>query len=94
MNRDTGAYTRNDPDGDIGLGFKYGITPNLTADFTYNPDFSQIEADQPQIETNQRFALFYPEQRPFFLEGQEIFQISTPITLLNTRTIVKPRFGG
>ena len=94
MNRDTGAYTRNDPDGDIGLGFKYGITPNLTADFTYNPDFSQIEADQPQIETNQRFALFYPEQRPFFLEGQEIFQISTPITLLNTRTIVNPRFGG
>jgi TolB-like protein len=94
MNRDTGTYNRRDPEGDVGLGFKYGITPNLTADFTYNPDFSQIEADQPQIETNQRFALFYPEQRPFFLEGQEIFQTSTPITLLNTRTIVDPRFGG
>ena len=94
LNRDTGTYNRPDPDGDIGLGFKYGITPNLTADLTYNPDFSQIEADRPQIETNQRFALFYPEQRPFFLEGQEIFQMATPIALLNTRTIVDPRFGG
>jgi len=94
MNRDTGTYNRRDPEGDLGLGVKYGLTPNLTADFTYNPDFSQIEADQPQIETNQRFALFYPEQRPFFLEGQEIFQTSTPMTLLNTRTIVDPRFGG
>ena len=56
------------------MSVKYGITPNLTADMTYNPDFSQIESDQPQIETNQRFALFYPEQRPFFLEGQEIFR--------------------
>ena len=76
------------------MSVKYGITPNLTADMTYNPDFSQIESDQPQIETNQRFALFYPEQRPFFLEGQEIFQTATPLTLLHTRTIVDPRFGG
>ncbi|SVB03972.1 uncharacterized protein METZ01_LOCUS156826, partial [marine metagenome] len=94
LDRETGSYNQNDPDGDVGMGFKYGITPNLTADFTYNPDFSQIEADRPQIETNQRYALFYPEQRPFFLEGQEIFQTSTPMTLLNTRTIVDPRFGG
>ena len=94
LNRETGVYNRRDPEGDIGLGFKYGITPNLTADLTYNPDFSQIEADRPQIETNQRFALFYPEQRPFFLEGQEIFQMSTPMSILNTRTIVDPRFGG
>jgi len=94
LDRKTGSYNQNDPDGDAGIGFKYGITPNLTADFTYNPDFSQIEADRPQIETNQRYALFYPEQRPFFLEGQEIFQTSTPMTLLNTRTIVDPRFGG
>jgi TolB-like protein len=92
--RDTGDYNQRDPEGDIGLGFKYGITPNLTADLTYNPDFSQIESDRPQIETNQRFALFYPEQRPFFLEGQDIFQTSTPLSLLHTRTIVDPRFGG
>jgi len=94
LDRETGSYNQNDPEGDVGMGFKYGITPNLTADFTYNPDFSQIEADRPQIETNQRYALFYPEQRPFFLEGQEIFQIATPMALLNTRTIVDPRFGG
>ena len=90
----TGEYTTDDPTGELGFGVKYGITPNLTADVTYNPDFSQIESDRPQIETNQRFALFYPEQRPFFLEGQEIFQTATPLTLVHTRTIVDPRFGG
>ena len=88
-----GVFTDNDPDGAFGLGVKYGITPNLTADFTYNPDFSQIESDRPQVETNQRFALFYPEQRPFFLEGQEIFQTATPLTLVHTRTISDPLFG-
>ncbi len=90
----TGEYATDDPTGQLGFGVKYGITPNLTADVTYNPDFSQIESDRPQIETNQRFALFYPEQRPFFLEGQEIFQTATPLTLVHTRTIVDPRFGG
>ncbi len=90
----SGEYSTDDPTGELGFGVKYGITPNLTADMTYNPDFSQIESDRPQIETNQRFALFYPEQRPFFLEGQEIFQTATPLTLVHTRTIIDPRFGG
>ena len=94
LDTSNGAFDNQDPFGDLGVSVKYGITPNLTADMTYNPDFSQIESDQPQIETNQRFALFYPEQRPFFLEGQEIFQTATPLTLLHTRTIVDPRFGG
>ena len=94
LNRDTGYYAEGDAAGEIGVGIKYGITPNLTADFTYNPDYSQIESDRPQIETNQRFALFFPEQRPFFLEGQEIFTTATPLNLLHTRTIVDPRFGG
>ncbi len=89
-----GVFADNEPVGAFGLGVKYGITPNLTADFTYNPDFSQIESDRPQVETNQRFALFYPEQRPFFLEGQEIFQTATPLTLVHTRTIVDPLYGG
>ena len=62
----------------MGLGVKYGVTSNLTLDVTLNPDFSQIESDQPQVEVNQRFALFYPGQRPFFLEGQEIFAAATP----------------
>ena len=89
-----GVFADNDPEGAFGLGVKYGITPNLTADFTYNPDFSQIESDRPQVETNQRFALFYPEQRPFFLEGQEIFQTATPLTLVHTRTVIDPLYGG
>ncbi|MDP6579483.1 MAG: FlgO family outer membrane protein [Vicinamibacterales bacterium] len=75
------------------LNLKYGITSNLTLDFTYNPDFSQIESDRPQIEVNQRFPLFFPELRPFFLEGQEVFQTRGPANLLHTRTIVDPRYG-
>ena len=94
LDTDSGQFGTRDPDGEIGVGLKYGITPNLTADVTYNPDFSQIESDRPQIEVNQRFALFYPEQRPFFLEGQDIFQTSTPLNLVHTRTIVDPRLGG
>ena len=94
LDTDTGAFDPGDPGGEPGLGIKYGLTPNLTADVTFNPDFSQIESDRPQIETNQRFQLFYPEQRPFFLEGQEIFQTATPMTLVHTRTIADPDFGG
>ena len=70
------------------------MTPNLTADFTYNPDFSQIESDTPQIEVNQRFPLFFPELRPFFLEGQEVFTVPGQVNLLHTRTIIDPRYGG
>ena len=76
-----------------GLDIKYGITSNLTANFTFNPDFSQIESDRAQIDVNQRFPLFFPELRPFFLEGQEIFRLSSPVNWVNTRTIGDPRFG-
>ena len=72
---------------------KYGITSNLTADFTINPDFSQIESDRAQIEVNQRFPLFFRELRPFFLEGAEIFSLPSPVTLVHTRTIVDPDYG-
>ena len=79
---------------EAGVNLKYGITSNLTADVAFNPDFSQIESDRPQIEVNQRFALFFSELRPFFLEGAEIFQMSGPVTLVHTRTIVDPDYGG
>ena len=79
---------------DFGVNLKYGVTSNLTADFTLNPDFSQIESDRPQIETNQRYPLFFPELRPFFLEGQEIFRTSGRTNLLHTKTIVDPQVGG
>src|SRR5262249_15580928 len=55
------------------------------------PDFSQIESDVAQIAANERFALFFSEKRPFFLEGIELF--STPIQAVYTRTITSPRFG-
>lgn len=77
------------------INVKYGVTSNLVFDFTYNPDFSQIESDRAQIEVNQRFPVFYPELRPFFLEGQEIYQISAPfpLALVHTRALVDPRYG-
>ena len=78
---------------EAGLNLKYGITSDLTFDFTYNPDFSQIESDRPQIEVNQRFPIFFPELRPFFLEGREIYEVSGPVTVVHTRTIVDPRYG-
>ena len=88
------TYSTRDPQPEGGLNVKYGITSNLVADVTFNPDFSQIESDLPQIEVNQRFALRYPELRPFFLEGAEIFQMSGAVTFLHTRNIVDPEFGG
>ena len=61
-------------------------------DLTVNPDFSQVEADVSQIAVNNRFALFYPEKRPFFLESTDLFE--TPIEAVYTRTITSPRWGG
>ncbi|MBN1224031.1 MAG: carbohydrate binding family 9 domain-containing protein, partial [Candidatus Aminicenantes bacterium] len=78
-------------DPEAGLNMKYGITSNLTADATFNPDFSQIEADMPQIEVNQRYEIYYPEKRPFFLEGKDFFD--TPFELVYTRTISDPQWG-
>ena len=89
----TGDFSTGDPKPEGGVNVKYGVTSNLTADFTLNPDFSQIESDRPQIEVNERFALFYPELRPFFLEGAEIFNIVGPINAVHTRTIVDPLYG-
>ena len=90
---DAGSFDNGEARPEGGVNFKYGVTSNLTADVTYNPDFSQIESDRPQIEQNQRFALFYPELRPFFLEGAEIFDIPAPARVVHTRTIVDPRYG-
>ncbi len=62
----------NDGYADAGLDVKYGITENLTADFTYNTDFAQVEVDEQQVNLT-RFSLFFPEKREFFLEGRGIF---------------------
>ncbi|MEQ1870924.1 MAG: DUF5916 domain-containing protein, partial [Vicinamibacterales bacterium] len=62
----------NDLHGDFGVDAKYGVTQNLTADFTYNTDFAQVEADEQQVNLT-RFSLFFPEKREFFLENQGTF---------------------
>ena len=62
----------NEGDADFGFDVKYGVTPSLTADFTYNTDFAQVEVDEQQINLT-RFSLFFPEKREFFLEGRGIF---------------------
>ena len=64
--------TSNDVTADVGLDVKYGVTPNLTADFTYNTDFAQVEADEQQVNLT-RFSLFFPEKREFFLENLGLF---------------------
>ena len=61
----------------MGVDVKYGITSNLTADVTYNTDFAQVEADEEQVNLT-RFSLFFPEKRPFFLEGAGLFDFGIP----------------
>jgi hypothetical protein len=73
---------------DPGFTGKFAISPTMTLDLALNPDFAQVESDQLVVTTNQRFPIFFPERRPFFLEGIEIFQ--TPLGVVNTRTIVDP----
>ncbi len=89
----TGAFNLGDS-AEAGIYLKYGVTSNLTLDFTYNPDFSQIESDRQQIEVNQRFPVNYPEQRPFFVEGADNFRLGGPVgQMVHTRTIVDPQYG-
>ena len=85
------AFKREPVSGEFGFNAKYGLTSNLTLDATYNPDFSQVEADAGQIAVNERFALFFEEKRPFFLEGTEIFTM--PKNLVYTRSIINPVAG-
>ena len=87
-----GSLEPEEEDVEGGLTVRWGITPNLTLTGTYNPDFSQVEADVAQLGINERFALFYEEKRPFFLEGIDFF--STPINAVYTRTVVAPDWGG
>ena len=67
----------NDATYEAGLDLKYGITTNLTADVTFNTDFAQVEADEEQVNLT-RFSLFFPEKRPFFMEGAALFDFGIP----------------
>ena len=77
--------------GQVGLDAKWLPNAATIVDATINPDFSQIEADTAQISVNERFALFFPEKRPFFLEHVDLLQ--TPIEAVHTRTITQPLWG-
>jgi len=85
---DPGRFVNRPLKSDLGLTAKLGITPTVTLDLAINPDFAQVEADQTVVTANQRFPIFYPEKRPFFLEGKDIFD--TLLNVVNTRTIVDP----
>jgi hypothetical protein len=74
-----------------GLDSKLVIKNRLVLDATINPDFSQVESDQPQVTVNQRYEVYFPEKRPFFLENASYFD--TPINLLFTRRIADPQYG-
>ncbi len=87
----TGRGSDRDSEVQPGLNLKWGIRSNLTLDLTLNPDYSQIEADVTQIEFNKRYAVYYPEKRPFFLEGMELFKM--PIQLFYSRRIGDPLWG-
>ncbi len=90
-------WDKDDSFKDIGIGLKYGITSSIITDITINPDFSQVESDAFQVEVNQRYPIFYSEKRPFFMEGTDIFDFSTPsnyfYSAVHTRRIVDPLWG-
>ena len=75
----------------LGADAKWVFGSNMTLDATVNPDFSQVESDQPQITVNQRFEVFFPEKRPFFMENSNYFE--TPIPVVFTRRIADPQYG-
>jgi hypothetical protein len=95
--REEGTFKAGKGRSDLSLTGKYGLTSQLILDGTFNPDFSQVESDAGQVDFNQRFALYYPEKRPFFLEGQEKYNFGGGADLLgavvNTRNIIDPRVG-
>ncbi|MCP4662691.1 MAG: carbohydrate binding family 9 domain-containing protein [bacterium] len=84
-------FVERESDSDFGLTARWGMSANLTLNATVNPDFSQVEADAAQLDVNTQFALYFPERRPFFLEGADYF--STRMGAVYTRTLADPRWG-
>jgi hypothetical protein len=76
--------TQTDPGGTL----KYTISSGVATSLAINPDFAQVEADEPVVTGNQRFPIYYAEKRPLFLEGIDVFQ--TPLNIVHTRTVVDP----
>lgn len=87
-NDPAGRYVNEGVKAEFGMTAKLSLTPAITLDFAYNPDFAQVEADAPVSTANVRFPIFFTEKRPFFLERIDIFQ--TGMNVVNTRAIVDP----
>jgi hypothetical protein len=89
---DDGRFENGVVKGDVGLGITYDISSEMSAEATINPDFSQVESDVAQLDVNSTFALFYPEKRPFFQEGSDLF--NTYFNAVYTRSINDPVGAG
>jgi hypothetical protein len=84
------SYVR-ETDVRAGLDGKMVLKDAFTLDLTFNPDFSQVESDEPQVTINQRFEVFFPEKRPFFIENASFFE--TPVNLFFSRRVADPQVG-
>jgi len=84
-------FDNSDPDGEFSLNGKYAISSDVVLEAAYNPDFSQVESDADQIDVNTTFALSFPEKRPFFQEGADLFR--TIFDAVYTRSINDPEFA-
>jgi hypothetical protein len=93
------AFGPVDSEPDAGISARYGLTSSVTVEGTVNPDFSQVESDAFQVQVNQRFPVFYPEKRPFFMEGMGTFELAgtggdgNMRTAVHTRVIEDPLWG-
>ena len=90
-NLKTNSKRQSQTDYEVGLDIKWGISSDIFLNATFNPDFSQVEADDAQININDNFTLTIAEKRPFFLENQDIF--NTDYNLVYTRNISAPNVG-
>lgn len=86
------GFGHRDSDIEFGIGARYAISSSFAAEATLNPDFSQVESDAAQIDANTTFALFFPERRPFFQEGSDLFD--SYVNAIYTRSINDPQWAG
>ena len=82
------ALKKGSSEGEVSMGIKYSLSSDRVAEIAINPDFSQVEADEEQIDVNTTFALNYQEKRPFFNEGADL--TDTPVSVVYTRSINNP----
>jgi len=85
-----GPLKMSNKDSNTGVTAQWGVAKNMTMSMAVNPDFSQVEADAAQMDINNRFPLYYSEQRPFFLENSDFYRVGN---LIHTRTLADPEWG-